>query len=187
MITSIREFVDLLCKLKISPNQFLICMLIHERDMAATIKYYEENQVNRFSHKDIDELLERGLLLRITKDEKHYNLDQFIVTDLFSREFLIDNDDAGEEFWNAYPSWIHMNNKKVSAKSCDKDDLIEKYAKKIKGSVKRHRDIMAVLEKYAEENNGQATMGIDKFVGSEQWTILKQAYEENTGDLITNL
>lgn len=188
MITSIREFVDLLCRLKISPNQFLICMLIHEKDTVATIKYYEENTSNRFNAKDINELLQRGFLLRISKDEKHFELDQFIVTDLFSHEFLVDGEDAGEEFWNMYPSWIRMNNTRVSAKTCDKDDLIEKYARKIKSSKKKHEQIMQTLEKYVEENNGFATLGIEKFVGSEQWTILKEKYDDNgTGDLINTL
>lgn len=189
MNLSSRDFVDLLCKLRISPNQFLICMLVHEKDVAATIKYYEENNLNRFSSKDVQELVSRGFLIRITKDEHYYNLDQFIVTDMFAGEFLIDNDEAGEELWNAYPNWMTFNNtKKTSAKSCDKDDLIEKYGKKIKSSKKRHQDVMSILKQYVEATNGNPAMGIEKFVSSEHWTALKELYnEQGSTDLIRTL
>lgn len=189
MITPIREFVDLLCRLKISPNQFLICMLIYEKDVAGTIKYYEENKTNRFSSIDINELINRGFIIRVSKDEKHYELDQFIVTDMFSSEFLVDGEEAGEEFWNLYPSWMTFNNtKKTSAKSCDKDDLIEKYAKKIRSSKNKHQEIMSILRQYIEATNGNPAMGIEKFVSSEHWTALKELYEEQgSGDLIKSL
>ncbi len=189
MIIPNKEFVDLLCDLKISPNQFLICMLIHDKDVAATIKYYEENGENKFDFKDIELLLKRGFIIRISKDEKHYHLDQFITTDLFSGGFLVDNEEAGEELWDAYPNWMHFNNTKpVAAKSCDKDDLIEKYGKKIKGSKKKHKEIMDILAKYNDQTGGNPGMGIEKFVVSEHWNALKELYEqEGTGDLIRDL
>lgn len=178
MITNTRDYVKLLCKLKISPEQFLICMLIHDKDSAGMIQYFNENKKHQFKHEQVDELLEREFLVRLSTDSDNYNLDHFAITGKFSGEFLIDGEDAGEEFWNAYPSWLKVKNQKVSAKSCDKDDLIEKYAKKIKGNRKKHARVMLVIEEYVKRNDGYALMGIEKFVGSEQWTILEVEYEE---------
>lgn len=178
MITNTREYVKLLCKLKISPEQFLICMLIHDKDSAGMIQYFEENKQHKFKHEQVDELLDRGFLVRLSTDKDNYNLDHFAITHVFSSNFLIDGEDAGTEFWNTYPSWLKVKNQKISAKSCDKDDLVDKYAKKIKGSKKKHDRIMLVVEEYTKRNDGYALMGIEKFVGSEQWTILEEEYEE---------
>ena len=185
MITNVKDYTDVLCRLKISPNQFYICWLIHSRDRVSTIKYYEENQFNRFTPADIEELLRRDFLLSLTKDKSEYNLDCFTVTPKFTDSLIVDEDEAGEELWNTFPSWLMVKQNKVSAKSCDKDDLIEKYAKKIKGSFKKHKKVMSALEEYIKRNNGYATMGIEKFVNSEQWTLLEQEYKDNpeTGDL----
>lgn len=188
MFKTIREFVDLLCKLGISPNQFLICMLIHEKDVAGTIKYFEENKRNRFAVLDIDWLLNNGFLLRIDKrKETNYELDEFIVTAKFTEEFLVDEYDAGEELWNTYPSWMNFDGSRKSAKSVDKDELIEKYLKKINFSKKKHSAIIEVIKKYAEDNNGYATMGIQKFVSSEQWVELSKLQDSDKGDLIRDL
>lgn len=189
MTLSVKEFVDILCKLKISANQYLICMLVYDRDGATTIKYYNENSGNQFTYEEIDDLVDREYLLRLSKDRKNYQLDYFSTTTKFMSDFLIDEDDAGEEFWNAYPSWIWMNGRKTSAKSCDKDDIIEKYYRKIKGNKKKHQKVMETIEEYSKRNDGFATMGIEKFVGSEQWTILQKDYESDsgTGDLIQSI
>lgn len=188
MFKTIREFVDLLCKLGISPNQFLICMLIHEKDVAGTIKYYEENKRNRFAVLDIDWLLNNGFLLRINKkNETEYELDEFIITAKFSEEFLVDESD-GEEFWNAYPSWLFFDNSRKPAKVADKDDLIEEYLRKINHSKKKHLAIMKVLEKYVQDNKGFAAMNIKNFVGSQHWEQLEQLSKDNsTGDLIRDM
>src|SRR3569623_1627873 len=109
MISEIKEWVDFLCELKISANQYLICMLVHHKDNPSTIKYHHENYNNRFTHVEIDDLVDREYLLRLSKDTKNYNLDYFTTTAKFMSEFIIDEDDAGDEFWDAFPSWIYMN------------------------------------------------------------------------------
>jgi hypothetical protein len=189
MITHVDEWVNLLTRLKISPNQFLICWLVYEKDMASTIKYYQENPKNRFSIEDIEYLVENDFLLRLSKDKNNNNLDYFMTTPKFTENLIVDEDDAGDEIWDAYPSWLMVNNHKVSAKSCDKDDLKRKYSLKIKGSMKKHLQIMATLKEYVNRNNGLATMGIEKFVGSEQWNVLEEAYKETPdgSDLMQNL
>lgn len=202
MITNTKEYVDILCKLKISPEQFLICMLINDKDMASAIKYVDQNKEHKFKHEQIDDLVDRGFLVRLGIRKPNpsmdvighkayvsdYNIDCFAVTHIFASNFLIDGEDAGNEFWAAYPSWLKVKNQKVSAKSCDKDDLADKYAKKIKGSKKKHKFIMDIVHEYSRRNDGYALMGIEKFVGSEQWDILYLEYEDaGEGDIVNNI
>lgn len=188
MITSTKEYVDLLCSLKISPEQFLICMLVNDKDTPSTMKYLHENTAHKFKHEQVDELLDRGFLVRISTDRDVYNIDHFAVTGLFSGDFLVDNDVAGTELWETFPSWLNVKGQKVSAKSCDKDDLVEKYTKKIKGSKKKHSKIMEVVREYRHRNNNYATMGIEKFVASEHWVDLALEYEDTGhGDLAQSL
>lgn len=188
MITSTKDYVKLLCELKISPEQFLICMIVNDKDGASAIRYRNENPEHRFKHEQVDELLERGFLVRISTDRHIYNLDHFAVTGMFTSEFLVDNEDAGDELWELYPSWLKVKGQKVSAKSCDKDDLVEKYAKKIKGSKKKHKEIMEIVREYAHRNDNYALMGIEKFVASEHWIDLRKEYEDTgSGDLINSI
>lgn len=189
MTLDLKEWIEILCKLKISPNQYAICMLVYDKDVASTLKYYHENAGKQFTYAEIDELVDKEYLLRLSKDPKNYQLDYFTITEKFKSDFLIDEDDAGDEFWNTYPSWIWMNNRKVSAKSCDKDELIENYNRKIKGKKKLHLKILETIKEYSLRNDGFAIMGIEKFVGSEQWTILKEEYDRDgtTGDLVQNI
>lgn len=189
MFENCREFVDLLCTLGISPNQFLICWLIYEKNVPATLKYYEENKRNKISHADIDWLLNNGFLLRIDKSKNGvYDTDEFLTTTKFSEAFLVDDYDAGEEFWTAYPSWLFFDNSRKTAKAVDKDELIEDYLKKINNSRKTHLKVMEVVKKYASENKGYAAMNIKNFVGSKHWEQLEELYRDtSSGDLIKNL
>lgn len=191
MFESTREFVDLLCRLKISPNQFLICMLVNEKDDPSTIKYYEENKKNRFKADEINYLVDNGFLLRIPKlavkdKQDSYDILDFIVTSKFSEGILVDEFDAGEEFWNAYPSWLFFNNSRKPAKAVDKDELTELYLKAIGHSKKKHNEIMKTLAQLTLSNKGYATMTIKNFVGSRHWEQLKED-NNSTGDLIRNV
>lgn len=187
MFENAREFVDLLCRLKISANQFLICTLVHEKDDPSTIKYYEENKKNRFKAEEIDYLVKNGFLIRTPSGKKQdeYELLDFITTTKFSEGILVDEFDAGEEFWKAYPDWLFFNNSRKTAKAVDKDELIENYLKAIGYSKKKHSEVIALVNKYAADNKGYAIMTIKNFVGSRHWEQLKES--ESSGDLIRNV
>ena len=183
MIIDINEYVDFLCKSQIDPNQFLICWLIYNKDRKNSYKYISE--LKRFKVEDILELEKKGYLANVKSRSDSSNtleLDDYITTQKFDDFVIIDKVEIGEEFWNFYLKWIWINGSKVSAKSCDKDEFIENYAKKIKNNKKKHLKIMEIYERYKKENL-YADMKIDKFIGSEHWENLEDLYKNNSSEI----
>jgi hypothetical protein len=185
-----KETIDFICKHKITLNQFAICLLIHKKDVATILRINEEIGVvgdcmiptgvkdgKTQYKKEIVDLINRGFILNNFLDKKDpYALDNFIVTAKFTEGFLDDEVDMFTEFWELYPKSLHISGIDYPAKSTDFDDLKIKYLKAIKGSKKKHKEIISKINRH-KETNAYAVMGIEKFVGSRHWENI----EDNGG------
>lgn len=181
MIYDVDKYVELLCKAQISTDQFLICTLIHLKDYKSMERYKAEYENFRVEHVrfQIRDLMDRGFIVPTRKG--HYEIDELFVTPLFTALVFIDPEDSGTEIWEVYPKWLFLDNKKISAKSCDKDDLIERYNGKIKRNIIKHKKIISLIENF-KSNNDYAEMGIEKFVASEHWELLEDLYKDKGGN-----
>lgn len=174
-IDDVRGFTDFLVKHKLTPNQFYylmlrqMCFVDADNAVRATLDYI--NASKGFTKKELQDLEDRGYLENHNEPGK-YNVKYYLATEKFYDEIFADTNFAGEELWNAYPNDLIIDGKKCSAKTGDKEDLIKLYVtKKIKYNKNAHKKVLEALEKQKLEG---ITMGIEKWIRSEQWKNVKQ-------------
>lgn len=166
-LTNTQELVDFLSAKKITPNQALFCHLIHTDDMKELYRYIHE--VGPFSEDEVTDLEDRGYIINQDHHSRTKSADMFVVTERLLDGLNLVDSAMGEEFWNAYPSYIVIKNLNVPAKSTDKDVLIRDYTRIVK-SPDTHVNVIRSVN-YAKKFN-LITMGIRKWVDSRQWEML---------------
>lgn len=175
------KYVEFLVTHKMTANQFLFCYLKASYDIKNLRRYIE--RIGFFKAEEIKDLIERGYIEDF--NEKNPNgtrqdfVDSYLVTPKFTREIFVETEQAGEELWNAFPAFISINGSRVSARSTDKDILIKNYIKKIKNNKKLHEEVLSLLKLAVERS--EIKMGIEKWVGGEQWVTLRELFKTNDG------
>lgn len=170
----VNRYVEFLTENKLTEHQFLILWLVHMKDEKNIAKY--RATFDQFNVDEVLNLIDRGWIedFGLVKDNmRTFSIYDFIVTDKFTDTIVIDTYEAGQELIETYPSWCFINNRRISAKSCDHDELIVRYARIIKNSRHKHNEIVDLVRKM-KISNEYAPMGIDKFVGSRHWNLLKE-------------
>ncbi len=168
----IREYTELMVNTELSCTQTYFCFLIYERDITAINKFI--GFFGAFNKEFVDVLVEKDFIIQMVP--KSYQLSDLIVTNKFTRHFVVEEEEQGEEFWKAFPDWLLINDRKVASKATDKDKLISDYIKAIKKSLSQHKVIMNILVEYKRLNMGWATMSIQKFVSSRHWEQLTELF-----------
>lgn len=178
MITQIdKETLDFLCKKKITFNQFCMCLLIMHKDAVAIIRYTNEigfitgGTYRTPKNKEINELkdlLDRGFLKHDNIDKNdYYSLDNFLITEKFSKNFGDHYKEAAKEFWDAYPIAFNIKGVRTeTARAVDYDEFEQKYMEIIKGDFGEHKRAM---EKLSNMDKNYAQMKIMNFIGSKHW------------------
>lgn len=171
MKINVNSLVILLNRLNVTCEQFLYLSLIHEHMYASLYAYSENNK--GFSKQLIGDLVEKGYLECTTKNRKDLYVDSYETTALFKNAlYSADKSSAADEFWNAFPSFIVIDAKKIPAKSVDKDKFFKAYYDKVGKYPDLHQRVMSALQ-YAKVN-AMISMGLEKWFSSEQWEeILK--------------
>jgi hypothetical protein len=193
MIYDLKKYVKYLCDRDISPDQYLLCLMVYKKDIAS-IKQYLDSK-GKLDSAMIDDLIVKGYIedFSLTKDEHdelikmlgdsvsssfrishQYNLKNLLITPKFTEGVLIDNNMAAQEFWDSYPKSVKFaNSPEVSARTRtvykNREELFSTYGKKIKNNLELH---LKILNTISENYPIYAEMGIDKFVDSDHWELL---------------
>lgn len=173
MIENLSDYVELLIKHSLTPNQFLLLVLTHEKRIDLIYKYSELGR--GFTRKEIEDLENRGYIININKNPDELYADSIVVTDKFLADYQTDDNSLAEEFLAAYPSYIWIDGKKIPAKNMEPDELYQLYAKKTRNNPTKHKMIMQCLG-YAKRTLN-INMGIEKWVKTEQWRVIKEEME----------
>jgi len=172
MHVDVDELVDFLIKHKITFEQYMFLILRHRLDMKNLEKYIKK--VKGFARADLRDLIDRGFMDDLNSPGQE-QCSAYFCMPKFTHEMWIEHSDAGEELWNTYPSFFCLTGGvRVAARSCDKELLEKTYGKRIKNNLKKHKEVIELLNRAKEMND--ITMGIEKFVASEHWTVLKEKY-----------
>jgi hypothetical protein len=194
----INEYFDFLCKHQLTHEQFafMYTLVLDKKDKygnyyldynskhrpkhtSANVYKYAD-QVRRWNPTDIDNLVERGLIYDYNDQtgdgQRESYPDRMEVSQTFAELLVAPSHVLGQDLWDNYPNFIYVDEKKVRAKTCDKDELIEKYNNIINGSKKQHKKVMEALD-YDKKRNG-ITMGIEKYVKSRQWEATLEEMED---------
>lgn len=187
MITKIDEHtLDFLSKRKLTFNQFCICLLLYHQDVAAILKYTDTvgylsggtikgkdgKQMN-----EMEDLIARGFIEHdnIEKDN-WWSLDNFKVTEKFTKGFLDRFDAYASEIWHKYPKFLFINNEKIPAKAVDFDEFKEKYIKILEKDLSVHEEALRCIE--LSKKGEYASMKLMNYIGSRHWENLKDAKQQ---------
>lgn len=182
MITQIdKQTLDFLAKKKLTFNQFCMCLMIYHQDVVGIIKYTNEigfitggtvMKPDKREVNELEDLIQRGYIRHSFVDKKDYfSLDNFSVTEKFTKGFLDRFDEYAEELWKLYPKEGMISNKTFPAKSVDYDEYKDKYIGILKGDITIHELNMERLRTYIKTHQ-YAEMGIIKYIGSRHWENL---------------
>lgn len=182
MIYETRKYINILNKLQITPSQFLFCWLLYNKQWEELKAYF--NGGNKFSVEEIDDLDDKGIIHNMARAGDKIIPAHILITELFNQEMIISPDDAWEELMDKYPPKVMVNSVAFASKGItlsDEKELKERYTQYIKGNLPLHRQILALIEKWKEKNNGYAQFKIDKFITSKYWKDLETERDNNAG------
>jgi hypothetical protein len=174
------EIIEFCIRHKINVNQYFFLWLLLNKDWN---RPYKEslgrqylNEVDKFTQRDIDDLENKGMIGNLNYPPNTLP-EMYIVKDHISKEIFV-SEDEGEELWNAYPPNFPLSSGGtfIARAGGDKDDLIEKYLKKINFSPVKHRFVMQQLKNYKSLVQQGRINGhkISDFIGMELWTTIAE-------------
>lgn len=186
-----KTLTDFVVRKQITVNQFYLCHMLYLRDFVNLEKYILTTYKNdrgairdlAFKKSEVDDLIARGYLVKTGTSDA---IQSYEVTEKFSGEYYIDEEEAGEQLWEAFPKTLTIDGVIQSTRTCDKEEVLETYYRRIKGSRKRHQYILQMTNRYTDlvrsgEMNG---MGIEKYIKGENWDVVGEAlgntYEGST-------
>lgn len=178
MFLNEENLTDLIIKHKINVNQLHFMYLIHSGS-AAIYRIAEEGK--KFYRSEVTDLEHRGFIFNTNKgklvENDQYEINEYTPQGQDILEFFNSDITMGDELWSVYPWSFDINGKSIPAKTCDRDEITDIYMKKIKGSMKRHRQIIKFIKR--GHALGLLKMGIEKFVKGEQWDYLEEEIKKN--------
>ncbi len=175
----IKQFTKKLVELKMTPNQFYFCFLLHNNRFAELYEYVEN--VGKLDLDELQDLIKRGYIRNIN-EEKKFTADSFETTEKFSKKFLAKGYEYAEMFYEEYPSFGSIDGKPITLKGISRDMIYDLY-NDVTGKQKAiHDKIMAALEK--GKKMGLVNMKIDKWLQTEQWKFIERdlKYVNKPGD-----
>jgi hypothetical protein len=178
MFLNEEKLTDMLVKHKINVNQLHFMYLIYS---GSSSLYRIAEEGKKFYRSEVEDLHKRGFIKNLNKGMLIEN-DQFEIDETTDQgkeilNFLNEDITMGDELWNVYPWSFMIGDKKIAAKTCDREMICEIYIKKIKGSIRKHREIVKHIKRGSAL--GLLTMGIEKFVRGEQWEYLAEEIAKN--------
>lgn len=182
MIYETEKYVNILIQLKITPNQFLLCWMLYNKQWKLIEKYMQE--YGAFKWEEIKDLIDKSLILNLAKEGSKVTTRDLVVTEIFADEMIIDAEDAWDEFMRMYPGKVRVNDAIFASKGLtisDEKAVKEKYQKIVNNNKYEHNNILALVEKWKNKNGGFATMKIDKFVIAEFWKEIETERDNYVG------
>lgn len=171
------KLVEFLAFRKITANQYLLCHLLYLGKHELLKKYVADKNL-QFEAQEVSDLISKGYLEKLFDDNSQFS---YMVTDKFARHLFVDDEEAGQEIWDTYPKILKIDGVIQSTRSCDKDDVLQTYYNRIKGSKEKHQFVMQMLHRYVDlvKSHQMNSMGIEKWIKGENWDVVAEAISES--------
>ena len=163
----------LLVHFDLTPNQFFAVYMVWKdrHEFLADVISRQE----AFVVTDLQKLVRLGYFepyepeTNFSSGDMRFNIDlhELRVTPKFTQSLFIEDDVAGRELFDAYPQFILINNQRVVAKSCNKDEYMKRYGMKIGYDAVMHAGVLKSLE-WAKTKN-LVNFSIKNFIDGEMW------------------
>lgn len=177
MITE-EPYVKFMIKHRLTQTQFLLLHLIY-KSRVDLIKEYK----NAFPTEDgsmipqylVDDLINRNFMVKTTNG---YKLGKKFVEAYANKHTITD------EIYNIYPSFIISNGVNIPLTAMDRIEFANIYIGKINGSIDEHNEVLKDIKFAIKED--LITIGLTKFLQSEQWKAFRPLRKESESTAITS-
>lgn len=174
MIADINKYVDFLTINKLSEHCFLILWLVHTKDQENIKKY--KNAFGNFDSNAIQYLIDTGWLIdlhfSVDSSIREYNINDFMVTDKFVKNTIVDEEDAYQELCSVYPKWMTIKGNKVPMITGDPYKLAKEYHKYHKNNKITHERVMSITSRYFKDHPPQ--VNIQNYILNRHWNQLEE-------------
>lgn len=165
------RYVDRLVKLEITPTEDLLLHLIHTKQYALLYKCKEEGEF--VTAELFDSLIRKGYLIDLNKNGERYFDATIVSDDYIDKMYNEDEFVPGEEVWEVYPTFIIIDQRRISLKNTSKFEFVKEYYKKIGRYKDLHEDVLKAIE-YGKKHE-IINMSITNFFQSQVYEdILKE-------------
>lgn len=160
-------YIDFLIEHNLTQGEYLLLQLLYEERGDLIRKYKKAFPIEESSMIPsyfINSLVQKGFLVKIGK---HYKLGEVFL------KVFVTPDVAVDEIYDIYPAFL-VTDKGIDIPllSMDRRIFREIYIPKIFGNITEHKEVIKDI-KYGIDNN-KIKMGINNFLTSEQWKILRK-------------
>ncbi len=186
MIADINKYVDFLISNNLTEHQFLILWLIQTKD-EENIKRYR----NKFGQFDVDQifkLIEYGWIEdfgTVKDDKQNFNIYNFLVNDKFTKNVVVDEEDAYQELCAVYPKWMDVKGTKWPMIKGDPYKIAKEYLKCHKKNKLAHDRIVRITEQYFKNHPVQGN--IEDYILNRRWNLLEELITTSTTDSFKKL
>ncbi len=165
-------YVKFLIEHKLTQNQYLLLHLVHKQ-RPDLIKEYKQafpsDDTTMIGQYFVDDLFRKGFL-----DRKG---DGTIVVSTKFLEIFTNKHTASDEIFEIYPTHWSKDGVSIPLSAMDRNVFANLYDKAISSSVLEHLEVVKDI-KYAIQEN-LLGIGIDKFVKSKYWLIIRPKRLDN--------
>lgn len=171
-MVDVERYVPFLKKHKLTQNQFLFLLLVHQKKWKLIEEYkamFPTDDGSMIGKAMREDLYNRGFFEK--DDPKSEKADNYKISKKFSRIFA-DKFEVGNELWDLYPRALLSEGKDYPLKLMDKNEFRNIYYERINGSYDEHLEVIKDLE-YAIEHR-MLKGKIENFVKSEAWADIRK-------------
>lgn len=162
----VEQYINFIITHKLTQSQYLLLQLLYEDRTDLITEYkkaFPSDNGRMIPDYLVADLVNRGF---IVKTKKGYKIGEKFL------KIFIDEDRATEQIYKLYPAFINNKGVDIPLTSMDRRVFAKIYINKIKGNHLEHIEVLADI-KYAIDNF-LITVGIEKFLTSEQWKVFRE-------------
>lgn len=180
MLFTIKEDLDLIRDLKISPKQLMfIKMLVPDRTLDLSTwrrKCYamslEFQQLSPLTARELDDLIDKGVIIDLNEPGKPIYYDSYELEPKYLKRFSLAVLGFAGELHETYPRSIERDGKTFFLKNAAPEELSEAYMKAIRKDETLHKQVIDDLN-WAIKHD-KINIGIKNFVHSKYWLEIRE-------------
>lgn len=171
-------YINILIEHNINQQQLLALYLLYKKRSDLIIRYKKHFNIKEsiITQEEINDLIDKKLLI---KKGNTYN-----VTDYFYSMF-INSSLATDEIYFSYPTFLEKDGIKIPLTSYDRNAFELLYDNAIKSNMLEHLEVLKDID-FGKEKN-LIHIGIEKFIKSKYWLILRKLRLELDELVLTNI
>jgi len=176
--------LELLSKLKLNPNEYLLMELLRRKEYKLSAEFLEKNYTKEQSHEIFDKLLKLSYFTSNSYVENGYGYANVKVSNSYKQ--LVKTDDMFDEFVEYYPKSVIRTDGTTDYLRTDLRTAKLYYVKATRGLRAGHEHLLECLKFEVEERMKDGSIKfmprITKWLNSQAWTT----YQDRLMDAMSN-